>query len=194
MLSILHLGLKIIFVLEHGVVYAGTDEDKDQRRDDRIGDTYLRLQPLGILGIALVDALKEFLAVFDIFRMGIDLIHQPIFFAMFFCRPIRNLFHKPDNILGVGGRHLHKVVLDLFHTVCGRLNNQLIKVFEMRIKICLCASARVGQRFDPRARQPVFSITLKALFHHFALACVVLLLGCSHVASLLYKYRPFGYD
>lgn len=65
---------------------------------------------------------------------------------------------------------------------------------DIEIKICLCASARVGQRFDPRARQPVFSITFKALFHHFAFALIVLLLGCFHVASLLYKYRPFGYD
>lgn len=99
-------------------MYAGADEDKNQWGDYRVRNTYLRLQLLCILGIAFIDALKEFLAVLDILRMRIDLIHQAIFFAVLFCRPVRNLFHKPDNILRVGGRHLHKVVLDLFHTVC----------------------------------------------------------------------------
>lgn len=45
---------------------AGADEYKDQRRDDRIWNADLRLQPLGVLGIAFVHALKEFLAVLDI--------------------------------------------------------------------------------------------------------------------------------
>ena len=94
--------------LEHRIVDAGTDEDKDQRRDDRVRNSYLRLQPLGILGIALVDALKEFLAVLDILRVRIDLIHQPVLFAVFFGCPVRNLFHKSDDVLRVGGRHLHK--------------------------------------------------------------------------------------
>ena len=84
-------------------MYAGADEDKNQRRDDRVRNTYLRLQPLGILGIALVDALKEFLAVLDILRVRIDLIHQTIFFAVLFCRPVGNLLYKPDNILGAVG-------------------------------------------------------------------------------------------
>ena len=35
---------------------------------------------------------------------------------------------------------------------------------------------------------------IKAFFHHFALALIVLLLSCFHIASLLYKNRPFGYD
>ena len=99
-------------------MHTGADEYKDQRRDDRVRNTYLRLQPLGILGIALVHALEEFLAVLDILRMRIDLIHQPIFLAVLFCRPVGNLLHKPDNILRVGGRHLHKVILNLFHAVC----------------------------------------------------------------------------
>ena len=166
-------------------MYAGADEDKDQWGDDRIGNAYLRLQPLGILGIALVDALKEFLAVLDLLRVRIDLIHQPILLAVLFCRPIRNLLHKPDDILGVGGGHLHKVVLDLFHTVGGRFDDQLVKVFEIRIQICLRAAAGISQSLDPRAREPVFRVALEALFHHFALARVVLLLSCFHVASLL---------
>ena len=65
-------------------MYAGADEDKDQRGDDRIGNADLRLQPLSILRIALVDTLEEFLAVLYIFRMCVYLIHQPIFFAVFF--------------------------------------------------------------------------------------------------------------
>ena len=99
-------------------MYAGTDEYKDQRRDDRIGNADLGLQPLGVLGIAFVHALKEFLAVLDILRVRIYLIHQAIFFSVLFCCPIRDFLHKTDNILGVGGCHLHKVVLNLFHTVC----------------------------------------------------------------------------
>ena len=146
-------------------MYTGANEYKNQRRDDRIRDTYFRLQPLGILGIALVDTLEKLLAVFNIFRMGIDLIHQTVLFAVLFCRPIRNIFYKPDNILRVGGCHIHKIVLDLFHAVCGRLNNQLVKVFEIRIKICFSASARISQRFNSRARQSVFRVTLKAFFH-----------------------------
>ena len=59
-------------------MYAGADEDKDQWGDDRIGNAYLRLQPLGILGIALVDALKEFLAVLDILRVRIYLDRKSV--------------------------------------------------------------------------------------------------------------------
>lgn len=63
-------------------MYAGADEDKDQRGDDRIGNADLRLQPLSILRIALVDTLEEFLAVLDILRVRIDLIHQSVLFAV----------------------------------------------------------------------------------------------------------------
>ena len=159
----------------------GANKDKNQRRDDRIRNAYIRLQPLGVLGIALVDALKEFLAVLDILRVRIDLIHQPILLAVLFSRPVRHLLHKPDNILGVGRRLLHKVVLDLFHTVRRRLNNQLVKVFEIRIKICLCAAARICQRFNSRAREPVFRVTLKAFFplvHASAHCAVAQLFSC----------------
>ena len=62
------------------------------------------------------------------------------------------------------------------------------------IKICLCAAAGISQGFDSRARQPVFRITLKAFFHYFPLARVVLLLCCFHVALLPLYLRPFVYD
>ena len=166
-------------------MYAGTDEDKDQRRDDRIGDTYLRLQPLGILGIALVNALKEFLAVLDILRVCIDLIHQPIFLAVLFGRPVGNLLHKTDNILGVGGRHLHKIVLDLFHAVSSRFKNQFIYTAEIGVQIACCTAARRCQSLNARTCQTVFRIAFKALFHHFAFAFVVLFLCRSHIRHFL---------
>ncbi len=111
-----------------GILYAGADEYKDQRRNRRIGDADFRFKQLCVFGVALVYTLEKFLSVFNIFRMGVDLIHQPVFLP--------------------------------------------------------CS----------RARQPVFRVTLKAFYHQFTFALIVLLLGCFHVASFLYIYRPFVYD
>lgn len=58
-----HLGLQIIFVLEHGVMHAGPHEDKDQRGEHVSGDPDLGLQPLGIGAVTFVDTFEESLAV-----------------------------------------------------------------------------------------------------------------------------------
>lgn len=75
-------------------MHAGADKYKNQRGDDRIGDTDFRLKLLGVFGIALIHAFKEPLAVLDIFRKSIDLIHQPIFFAVPLRGPVGDFSHK----------------------------------------------------------------------------------------------------
>ena len=107
-------------------------KDKNKRRDYRVRNTYLRLKPLGLLGITFIHSLKEFLAVLYIFRVCVYLIHQPIFFAMLFGCPVGNLFHKRGNILRVGGRLLHKIVLDLFHAVCGLSLIHIFVTFDVK--------------------------------------------------------------
>ena len=169
-------------------MYAGADEYKDQRRDDRIGNADFRLQPLGILGIALVDALKKLLAVLYIFRVCVYLIHQPILLAVLPCRPIRDLHHKPDNILRVGGCLLHELVLDLFHTVGCGLNYQIVKIIKIQIEISGGTSARPCQCLHAGSGQSVFGIAFKAFLHPFRLFCVVLFLSQScHSYFLLYN-------
>ena len=87
----IHLRLEIIFILKHGVMHACADKDKDERCYHGIRNAYLRLEELCIFRIALVYALKKFLSVFNIFRMGVDLIHQPVFFTVLPCPSARFL-------------------------------------------------------------------------------------------------------
>ena len=74
-----------------GILYAGADEYKDQRRNRRIGDADFRFKQLCVFGVALVYTLEKFLSVFNIFRMGVDLIHQPVFFTVLPCPSARFL-------------------------------------------------------------------------------------------------------
>ena len=50
LLQRLQLGLQIAFILEHGVVDAGLDQDEDQRGDGGIGDAQLGLQRIRCSG------------------------------------------------------------------------------------------------------------------------------------------------
>ena len=132
-----------------------------------------------IFGVPLVYAIEKFFAVFYVFRMSIYLIHQPILFAVLLHRPAGNFLDKPHNVLRIGGCLCHEFVLDLRHAVCGRLDYQLVKIFEINIKRFGCTATFFCKGFDPGAGKTVFSITLKSFFRDFLLSFAVLLF-CLH--------------
>ena len=173
------LTFKIIFILKHGVVNTGTDQNKYQRRQYVIGNTDFCFKTFCLLGVAFVYTLKKLFAVFNIFRMSIYLIHQPVFFAVLFRRPIRDLIYKAHQFVTAVRRSGHKVIFDLCHAVGGGFYDKLIKIFEIDIKGSRCAAALLGKRFDPCAGQAVFGIAFKAFFHDFFFS-VIMLLFCSH--------------
>ncbi len=122
---------------------------------------------------------RKIFAVFYVFRMSIYLIHQPILFAVLLHRPAGNFLDKPHNVLRIGGCLCHEFVLDLRHAVCGRLDYQLVKIFEINIKRSGCTATFFCKGFDPGAGKTVFSITFKSFFRDFLLSFAVLLF-CLH--------------
>ena len=95
-------------------------------------------------------------------------------------RPIRDLVNETHEIPRIGRRLFHKVILHLFHTEGGRLNDQVIQIFEIAVKVARCAVAGIRQCLDPRAGKPVFGVARKALCHNFFLLEIMLLLGYFH--------------
>ena len=165
LLQDLQLACQVILVLEQGVVDAGADQDEDQRRYDRIGDADLGLQLLGVLCVVFVDALEELLSVFDIFGVCIDLIHQSVFFSVFFGGPVGDLFNESYGVLRIGGGQSHEVILHLGHTVGGGLNDQIVQIFKVLIECGNIAAARFCHCFYAHAVQSVLGITVIGLFH-----------------------------
>jgi len=127
-------------------VHTGAHKNKDQRRDDRIGNADLRLQLFCVLGVTLVDPLKELLAVFNVLGQGVNLVHQAVFFAVFFGGPVGNFLKKPHHIFWVCGSHGQKVVLHLGHTVGGGVDNQLVQILKINIQVGFGAAAGFCQR------------------------------------------------
>ena len=75
-------------------MYTRPDQNENQRRQLLIGDPKLVLQAFCVLGITLIDAFKELLTLFPVFRVGIDLIHQSVLLAVFFRRPVWDLVNE----------------------------------------------------------------------------------------------------
>ena len=160
---------------------AGTDENKNQRRDSRIGNADLRLQLFCVFGIALIDTLEKLLAMLHIFRVRINLIHQPVFLPVFPCRPIRDFLNEPHDTLKVGGGFLHKIILHLRHAVGRGLNDQIIQILKIAIQIRLRKPAGICQCLDPRAVQPILGVACEAFFHNLLFLFVMLLFCRFHM-------------
>ena len=83
-------------------MHGGTHKHKDKRRDNIVRQTDFWLELMSIFGVSAAYAVKEFFAVFNVFRMSVYLIppyvsgihsseiHKAVFLSVFFCCPVRN--------------------------------------------------------------------------------------------------------
>ena len=162
------------------------DKDEDQGREHLAGDAEVRLHLPGIRGIAFGHPGKKSLAVLDVFGVRVDLIHQPVFFAVALCRPIGHLVDEPLNILRAGGGEPHEIVLHLAHAVGGGLHDQIVQRVEIGIQAGLGQAACVRQRLNPRSGQAVFRVAVEAGFHNFRLFSLKgLFVSFSHIILVL---------
>ena len=122
----LNLCFEIKLIFKHSIMHGCTN--KQEYKSRKLFDRYseFRRKPLSILGISLVYTFEKFLSVFDVLRMSIDLIHKSVLFAVFLCRPIRNLLDKTLKFFDIFGCFCHKFLFNLCHTMRGRLNYNIV--------------------------------------------------------------------
>ena len=146
-------------------MYAGPNQNEYQGRQLFIGNAQLALQALCVFCITLTYARKEFLTVFPVFRVGIDLIHQAVFLAVLFCRPVWCLVNKTPQVVHIGGSFRHKVIFYLAHTVFGGLDDQVIQILKICINHSSVISAMLRQGANTGAVKSQFGKTVIAFFH-----------------------------
>ena len=117
--------------------------------------------------------------------MSINLIHQPILLAMFLSSPIRNLFHKPQDILRISWSQFHKIILNLLHTISSRLYNQIIQIIKILIQSCRINITSLRNSLNTNTIKPIIAITSETLFHYFNFSCLTsLLVNSTHLKLL----------
>ena len=101
----------------------------------------------------------------DVLRVGVDLIHQAVFFPVLTRRPVRHLPDEALHIPQLGGSLGHEVVLHLRHAVGRGLDNQVVQIRKISIEHRGAAAAGLRQRADSHGREPLFGVAGEALFH-----------------------------
>ena len=187
LLQQLQLTLQVVFVLEQRVVYAGPDEHADQRGDGGVRDAQLGLQLPGVGGAALVEAREKPLPMLNIFGMGVDLVHQAVFFAVLPGRPVGDLLDVAHGAPHVGGGLGHELVLHLGHAVVGGLDDEVVQVVKILVQRGGVAAAGGGDGLYPHPGQAVLRVAGEAFFHQLYLFRLPRrFVYCAHVRPVLF--------